>query len=810
VYDLKKSIIAAAGNTITIETDGSQHDFKAGDIISHDPAVFPGSLWTNKQVSIEGFSNNEIWAIVKGKPRAHQVTNPQGVILLERPGWKFKVGDKVQSTICARGKTGEIIILDPQGRGSSANPLVLVEFANWEGGHNGIEWDKNWYPAKYKTESRSRYWIMESDLTLLESAVIPQSKSEPEQIVEAEIKTPKINENKEVLEVKEDMPQWLKDMILQIKGELSHMFIIWGNIYDLQRTSKGYHHYITLNQYLNDSFEQRELIMFYSISAGLQFATKEMEKLFRDQYLKGQAAKPAPEQMSASDKAAQGMNQTMSEKAPIADLIGKSPEKVFPLLERVLFENGPANAKRLLIMDFAHNLAPNQPTNGNLGDRINTETLERWARDKRIKDSGNIIILLTPNLGDLAESIRSPQSGISILRIPKPGDADRQNRWEFRLASDGLKIEDGIDAAIFGRITSGLSIRQIDEIAITAKVGAVPLSLGLIKSKKQTLLQNEFGDRITIKTPKWGFDYFGGKEKIKNFLSEINNNIKKDILRRVPMGILASGPPGTGKTFLFECWAYESGINFVEITNPRSMWHGQSEEILDRIFAIIDDVSPVIVVEDEADQSESSRDSFDGTSGVSGRLRQKKFQFTSDPKRRGRVIWVRISNRDDLIDAAYKRKGRTDECIPFGLPNELECKSIFDVMFKRYEIPTDIGDYSPFARKVIEKTYCTGGDIEWMVRESDILAGHENIDKVEPAYLYNSIDEWELKNDPHEIDRQLILSIKGSSKRLRDDDWEEQLKAAEKRLGNGNGNGFMPSVHSDFPRADKELEKVAS
>ena len=240
-----------------------------------------------------------------------------------------------------------------------------------------------------------------------------------------------------------------------------------------------------------------------------------------------------------------------------------------------------------------------------------------------------------------------------------------------------MVLEDGLNTQSLGRITSGLSLVQIDNIYSLAKAHNASISLGLIKKRKQEILEQEFGDRVKVKIPEWGFDYFGGKENVKEYLLEVRDNILKGVWRRVPMGILASGPPGTGKTFLFECWAYECGFNFVKIENPRNMYVGESERIMAGIFSALDDLAPVVVVEDEADQSETSRDMPSGDSGVSNRLRQMKFEFCSDPKRRGKVIWVRISNRDDLIDAAYKRKGRTDDNIPFVLPTSVEYEQYF-------------------------------------------------------------------------------------------------------------------------------------
>jgi len=594
-------------------------------------------------------------------------------------------------------------------------------------------------------------------------------------------------------------PEWFREMALKSRAGIAHLFILWGNIYDLQRNMQG--EYLSLYQYLAEIFEQRDLIMFYSLSSGLQFASEEMEKLFRAKFLDaGKSASAQTSGQSPTQTAAQGLQKNQAANAPLSQLIGETPDKALKFLEKVLTDNSEGHLKAVLIVDFAQNIAPNQIGNQNINDRIAVEMLERWAKDCWIKSAGNTIVLVSPSLAGLAEGLRSPCGEAAAIRIPKPGESERTSRWEYNQSSDGVIFSEGLTSELLGRITNGLSLKQIDSIYKTAKEQKIPISLSLIKQKKQEILEMEFGDRIKVKVPKWGFNYFGGKQNLKEYMLEIRDNIVNGVYRRAPMGILASGPPGTGKTFFFECWAYECGFNFVEITNPRSMWVGQSEEIAEKMFSALDDLSPVIVVEDEADQSETPRDTPNGDSGVSNRLRQMKFKFTSEPKRRGKVIWVRISNRSDLIDSAYKREGRSDDTIPFSMPEPCEYESIFKVMFARYEIPTDIADFAPFAREVAAKIYCTGASVEWMVLEADKYAGREGKNKVEANHLNQAIADWEMKLDPQEVDRQTILAIEGSSKRLRPDNWGAILAETKKRLyGKEQTAQQAASVSAVFP-----------
>ena len=57
-----------------------------------------------------------------------------------------------------------------------------------------------------------------------------------------------------------------------------------------------------------------------------------------------------------------------------------------------------------------------------------------------------------------------------------------------------------------------------------------------------------------------------------------------------------------------------------------------------------------------------------------------RFEFTGDPTIQGKVLWVRISNRPDRLDAAETRSGRSSQRIPLLMPDPEEQAAIFAVM----------------------------------------------------------------------------------------------------------------------------------
>ena len=87
------------------------------------------------------------------------------------------------------------------------------------------------------------------------------------------------------------------------------------------------------------------------------------------------------------------------------------------------------------------------------------------------------------------------------------------------------------------------------------------------------------------------------------------------------------------------------------------MWVGSSERNQEYVFRLIEAMAPVIVIVDEADQSEGSRGSR-SDSEVDKRLWAQKTRFMGDQAHRGKIIFIFTSNRLDLIDVAMKRRGR--------------------------------------------------------------------------------------------------------------------------------------------------------
>jgi SpoVK/Ycf46/Vps4 family AAA+-type ATPase len=77
----------------------------------------------------------------------------------------------------------------------------------------------------------------------------------------------------------------------------------------------------------------------------------------------------------------------------------------------------------------------------------------------------------------------------------------------------------------------------------------------LVSKRKREILERECFGLVEFVEPEHGFEVVGGMEEVKKDLLVIAESIREGRTSRVPMGILFTGPMGTGKTFVAEAFA---------------------------------------------------------------------------------------------------------------------------------------------------------------------------------------------------------------------------------------------------------------
>ena len=254
-------------------------------------------------------------------------------------------------------------------------------------------------------------------------------------------------------------------------------------------------------------------------------------------------------------------------------------------------------------------------------------------------------------------------------------------------------------------------------------------------------------------------DMVAGHKEAKSHLRQAAKALKAGRPDVMPMGYLVSGPVGCGKTFLIMCFAGEIGIPMVTLKNFRSQWQGQTEANLEKILTLLQAMTPVAVMIDEADAALGNRDAG-GDSGVSQRVFGQIAQFMSQSKNRGRVIWFLVTSRPDYMPVDLKRQGRAEEHIALFYPSTREEREeLLTVMLKRTNVKLKMSEI-PDALLNGERTF-SGADMEALLTRAKFRAASEGLGKgsVSQRILQDVVDDFIPPTYPLEVELQTLVAV---------------------------------------------------
>ncbi|HSK10976.1 MAG TPA: ATP-binding protein [Vicinamibacterales bacterium] len=502
------------------------------------------------------------------------------------------------------------------------------------------------------------------------------------------------------------LPPWADDLRRRyLRGEAA-MFVLHGNVFD--SVVHG-NRMLALTDFLVDALlkDTRQTVAVYNLATGIRFARREAGA-------------------GALDEA----------------LLATEKPRALAALERLLV----GSTRTAVILEYAEAIAPaGDPAFQADSDRGAVITLQRWSFLPEIDRGDNLVLLVTENLTEISPKIVSNPK-VAVVEIPMPDVEAR--RAAARLADPGLPER---DVERYADITAGLKAIQIASILapapaaeheaaereayIAGLLGAgqdVPararklaqltvvmsreeirtlLAPGapepsglvvdaaerarkeadrLIARRKREIIERECFGLVEFVEPEHGFEVVGGMEEVKKDLLVIAESIREGRTARVPMGILFTGPMGTGKTFVAEAFAKECGLTTIKLKNFRSKWVGATEGNLERILSVIRAIGQVVVIIDEGDRAFGSTDS-EGDGGTSSRVIARIKEFMSDTSNRGRILFIVMTNRPDRLDVDLKRAGRLDRKIPFLYsqdPEEVE--NVARALVRKNKLQADV------------------------------------------------------------------------------------------------------------------------
>lgn len=553
-------------------------------------------------------------------------------------------------------------------------------------------------------------------------------------------------------------PKWYNEMQNKWLAQIAHVFILHGNVGDTVDGVRNVSDVLVSSALCI----QQAAVILYDRSNGITFPLASHKKAFfeavgldeseEDMLLSDpvpalrliEKALKMTKPTSKFDKAVKGLDkdpwqvyhhlQVHLDDSDAAQVIGIDEDKVKELRE-LSIDRIPFAA---LIISFAETICPNNDVSSMSNeDRTMLVTLQRWARDPEMVNIGPPVFLITENISDLHSALRSASSRIEAVHIPYPNIEERAD-YITRFSKSNCVIVEDIGRA--AALTAGLKKVHAEDIILRARLEGKNVTPELIKARKEEIVRAEFAEVLELLDPEHGFEVIGGMEHVKDFFRRnVIKPIREGNLRRVPLGILLPGPPGTGKTVLASAVAKESGLNCAALNLSKifNQYVGSSERNLDKALECLDSLAPCLVIIDEIDQSGLNRENS-GDSGVSNRLFKRLLEYMSDTKHRGKVVFVGLTNRPDLMDAALKRPGRFDRKVPVLPPDEKERIEIFKVMFSKYGIAYEAN----LAQAAKKANGYTGAEIEALVLKALEVSEDAGSDKVTSEHLEHALKTY--------------------------------------------------------------------
>jgi transitional endoplasmic reticulum ATPase len=254
----------------------------------------------------------------------------------------------------------------------------------------------------------------------------------------------------------------------------------------------------------------------------------------------------------------------------------------------------------------------------------------------------------------------------ALARVPNDGiDFDQlANR------SAGFSGSDVVAAVIHASSRVARTERKLTTADLVAAVEETQPSLGAMSLGEM---------------PSYGFDKVANLEEVKERLTEavIWPVTDPDRFRNMgidpPRGILLSGPPGTGKTFVIRALAHEAGAAFFSVKGAELLdkYVGESERGVRDVFSRARAAAPSIIFFDEFDALAPVRGR--STTSVTDSVVAALLTEIDGVGERGDVAVIAATNRRDLIDPALLRAGRFEIQIELGLPVKASRRALLDI-----------------------------------------------------------------------------------------------------------------------------------
>ncbi len=531
--------------------------------------------------------------------------------------------------------------------------------------------------------------------------------------------------------LEDDAPHWAKELASSYLRGASSVYVLHGNIHDLVPANAS--DFVSLETYLATRlFGARDVVLAYDRGSGIRFL-----------------APDAPRRRAA-------MQEDFEKTLAAADRGSrpKDPKLVFELLDRYilakLIEDSREGRRKSLaiVIRYLETITP--AVEGSwLTSELGAHLIQvlNWANDPSIRSADVTLCLLTENLSDLHPRL-AENPFISRMEIPLPDESLRE-----RYARQALKKAANAAASI-AREANGLTLVGLGQAVSSASPSDGDVDLAGLRLAKKQLIEKQCLGLAEFVAPKHGLDLVVAERAVKERLEQDVALFRGGRFDALPMGYLFCGVIGTGKTFTATCFAGSLGIPAVVFKNLRSKWVGSSEGNLQKVLSVVKALSPVAVIIDEADAALGTR-AASGDSGTGSRMFAMLSTLMSDTAYRGRILWMLLTSRPDLLPVDLKRQGRCEVHIPLFPPSTEESRrEMFLALAKKAGVAVDPSSVPPIPPGL------SGADIESLVVLSIRRAAIQNAPSPGPGTFHEALAHFRVPEYGLEKELQELAAVR--------------------------------------------------
>lgn len=476
------------------------------------------------------------------------------------------------------------------------------------------------------------------------------------------VSTTELNQTARVRpEIPESYPAWTRELADLYFGGSTCLFILHGNVHDLVRCTDGEERFISLTEFLaTEVFGSWDIVLGYDLARGFRA-------------LAGSDRKRLQKMIGAVSGWIGDITQWPGD-----------PDKALAAIDQMvdrnlIVEQADQRKRMAFVFEQAQFLVPA----GDLamqarGHASRLVRLLAWAKNPYIKRVNAAFCLVADRLSEVSERlVQNPH--VAAIEIPMPDAPTRAAFIKKTVAANGAAGDQReIDNLV--SLSSGLNLVSL-EVALSRTSGqGSAAGLNQFRQMKRDLIERQCQGLVSFVEPSFTLDAVVGQDAAKARLKQDAQWLAEGRLDSAPMGYLLSGPVGTGKTFLAECYAGSIGIPCVTLRNFRSKYVGETEGNLEQVLNVLRSLGPVVVIVDEADAALGNRQA-EGDSGTSARVFSMIASQMGNTKFRGRIMWMLLTSRPDLLPVDLKRQGRAEVHIPLFYPQDAEeLKKMFRAM----------------------------------------------------------------------------------------------------------------------------------